>query len=249
MMAASGPDGYPSVGRALVRAVRDLGRGEILWQALWPPVAALVLWSAVAMAAWLPMSEWLLARLPEWRWLDWLGAWLVHVALFFVFAPLIYFTAVLLVAVIALPRMMAIVAARDYPDVARHGSPGAAFWGGLGNTLAAGAVFVLGWLLSLPLLLIPGVLLVLPLLWSAWLNQRTFRFDALAEHATPAERAILIQRQGGGYWGAGLASALVAHVPLINLLAPAFAGLVFIHLCLAGLRALREREGVWASER
>ncbi len=96
----------------------------------------------------------------------------------------------------------------------------------------------------LPLLLIPGALLVLPLLWSAWLNQRTFRFDALAEHATRAEMQSLIAENRSSFYIAGLGTAAVAHVPLFNLLAPAFAALVFVHLGLAALRRRRQQGGV-----
>jgi len=228
---------------ALGRAARDLGRGDILWQALWPPLAAFVLWSGVAYWAWQPAGEWILANLPDWSWLSWAGAWLVHIALFFVFAPLVYGTTLLLLGGFALPRMMAIVAARDYADVARHGD--GAFWASLGNGLAAGLVFVGGWLVTLPLLLIPGALLVLPLLWTAWLNQRTFRFDALAEHASPAERRRVVADHRGELAVAGIVTAAAMHVPFVNLLVPAWTGLVFVHLCLGRLRELRREEGIW----
>lgn len=234
---------------ASLRAARDLARGDILWQALWPPLLSLAAWAGVAYVAWMPMSGWLLANMPQWSWLDWLGPWLVHVALALFFAPLIYATTLVLVAIVALPRMMAIVARRDYPDISRQGSAASALWGSLGNTLGAGAVFIVGWLLCLPLLLIPGGLLVLPLLWSAWLNQRTFRFDVLAEHATAEERGRVIREERSRFWGAGLASALLAHVPFVNVLAPAFAALLFAHLGLSMLRQLRKREGVWVSVR
>lgn len=227
-----------------LKAARDLTRGAILWQALWPPLLSLAIWSAVAVAVWAPAGAWLLERLPDWGWLDWLGAWLVHIALFLAFAPLVYLTTLLVVAGFALPRMMVIVAARDYPDLSRRNTAAAALWGSLGNTLAAGLIFVAGWLLTLPLLLIPGALLVLPLLWTGWLNQRSFRFDALAEHATAEERKILVQRERPGFWLAGLASALAAHVPVLNLLAPAFAALLFVHLGLGSLRRLRAERGV-----
>lgn len=228
----------------VLRATRDLLRPEMLWHALWPPLVAFAGWSAVAWFAWQPAAAWVVAELPDWSWLAWLGPWLAHVAVFFVFAPLVYFTALLLVATFALPRMMTIIAARDYPDVSRQGSASAAFWGSLANTLAAGAIFIFGWLLTLPLLLIPGALFILPLAWSAWLNQRAFRFDALAEHARPAERIALIGRVRGKLYGAGLTSALAAHVPLVNLLAPAFAAVLFVHLCLGALRELRQEQGV-----
>lgn len=232
---------------ACLRAARDLTRPAILWQALWPPLLAFAAWAGVAFALWRPLGDGLLERLPEWGWLDWAGPWLVHIALVLAFAPLIYFTALLLVATFSLPRMMAIVAARDYPGVVRYGSPAAAFWGSLGNTLGAGLVFVAGWLLTLPLLFVPGAILVVPLAWAAWLNQRSFRFDALAEHATAEERKRLVAQERPRFYLAGLASALVAHVPVLNLLAPAFAALLFVHLGLSALERLRAREGVWVS--
>lgn len=227
------------------KAGRDLLRGDILWQALWPPLLAFALWSGVAVWAWQPASAWIVANLPDWSWLAWMGAWLAHVALFFVFAPLVYGTTLLLLASFALPRMMIIVAARDYPQLSRHG--GNALWGSVGNTLGAGAVFVLGWIATLPLLLIPGALLVLPLAWAAWLNQRTFRYDALAEHATDVERRRIVERHGGEMRLAGLVTALALHVPLVNFIVPAWTALVFVHLCLGRLVGLRQEDGIWIS--
>jgi hypothetical protein len=230
--------------QTLLRAVRDLLRPEMIWHALWPPLAAFVIWSGVAWFAWQPAAAWIATELPDWSWLNWLGPWLAHIAVFLLFAPLMYFTALLLVAVFALPRMMTLIAARDYPDVSRQGSARAALWGSLANTLAAGAVFVGGWIVTLPLLLIPGALLVLPLLWAAWLNQRAFRFDALAEHAQPEERVALIRRERGQLYLGGLAGALIAHVPVFNLLAPACTAILFVHLCLGALRDLRNQKGI-----
>ena len=230
--------------QSLLRAGRDLLRPALLLHVLWPPVVAFVLWSAVAWFAWLPAATWIAGAMPDWPWLAWLGPWLAHVAVFFIFAPLVYVTALLLVATFALPRMMTLVAARDYPDVSRQGSASAALWGSVWNTLAASAIFVAGWLVTLPLLLVPGALFVLPLLWSAWLNQRAFRFDALAEHALPEERERLFRSERGGLYGAGLSSALLAYVPVAHLLAPGFAALLFVHLCLAALRELRNRQGI-----
>jgi CysZ protein len=230
--------------QTVLRAARDLTRPALLFQVIWPPLAAFVLWSVVAWFAWLPAADWVVTQLPDWSWLNWFGPWLAHLAVFLVFAPLIYVTALLFIAAFALPRMMAIVAARDYPQLSRQGSPQAALWGSLWNTLAAGAIFVIGWLVSLPLLLIPGALFVLPLFWSAWLNQRAFRFDALAEHALPLEREAIFRRERGNLFGAGLLSAVVGYVPVIHLLAPGFAALLFVHLCLAALRELRNQEGI-----
>jgi CysZ protein len=235
----------PEVMAAGARAVRDLGRRDILWHALWPPLLAVLFWAGAAWFAWLPLAGWMLGKLPEWSWLAWLGPYLVHFVLALAILPLIYVTALLLIVTLALPRMMAIVVRRDYPDLTRYGSASAAFWGSLWNTLTAGSIFIVGWLVTLPLLLVPGGLLVLPFLWNAWLNQRTFRYDVLAEHATVEERGKLIGQAHRRFRLAGFASALATYVPIANLLAPAFGALLFTHLGLSALRQLRAKEGVW----
>lgn len=236
----------PEVLRACILASRDLLRPGMLRQALWPPLASLIVWALVARAVWAPARERLQAALPDWSWLTtgWLADWLANIVLLMAFAPLAYFTTLVLLAAFALPRMMNIVADSDYPDLLRQGR--GALWGSIANTLIAGLIFVVGWLLTLPFILIPGVLLVMPFLWLAWINQRTFRFDALAEHATPAERAAVVREGRGPLYLAGGLSALAAHIPILNFLAPAWTALLFVHVCLMRLR-LQRQEGtvVW----
>lgn len=229
---------------AFAKSLRDLTRGAVLWQALWPPLLALILWSVVAVAVWahgLALMAGILPQLP-WAGWEWVAQWAAAFLLLASFAALVYGTAILLVAVFALPYLIKLVAARDYPELVRHGEN--AFWGSLGNTLVAGAIFIAACLVTLPLLLIPGALLVLPLLLGAWVNQRTFRFDALAEHVTPTEMQRLVRGNRLRFYSAGLGTAAAAHLPLVNLLAPAFTALVFVHLGLAALRRQRQQEGI-----
>jgi CysZ protein len=229
---------------AFSKSLRDLTRGEVLWQALWPPLVALLVWIAVGLAVWthgVALMSRIVPQLP-WSGWEWVAQWAAIFLLLAAFASLTYITAILLVAVVAMPRLINLVAVHHYPELGRHGQN--VFWGSLANTLVIGAIFVIGSLVTLPLLLIPGALLVLPLMWSAWLNQRTFRFDALAEHATRTEMQNLVRDKRNPFYIAGLATAGVAHLPLINLLAPAFAALVFVHLGLAALRRQRQEGGV-----
>jgi CysZ protein len=229
---------------AVSKALRDLTRIEVLWHALWPPLAALLLWLVAGFAAWdhgLALMARIVPQLP-WSGWEWVAQWAAVFLLLAAFAALTYISAILLVAVFALPLLINLVAAQHYPDLGRHGE--SVFWGSLANTLGAASIFLVGSLAMLPLLLIPGALLVLPLLWSAWLNQRTFRFDALAEHATRSEMQLLAEQDRKRFYLAGLATAAAAYVPLLNLLAPAFAALVFVHLGLATLRRQRQEGGV-----
>ncbi|MGH8700453.1 MAG: EI24 domain-containing protein, partial [Burkholderiales bacterium] len=93
---------------------------------------------------------------------------------------------------------------------------------------------------SLPLWLTGVGAIVLPPLISALFNQRVFRYDALAEHASVAERRAVAQEAGGRLYALGLALAVLYSVPLVNLLVPMLSGLAFTHLCLGELARLRQ---------
>lgn len=230
---------------ACALALRDLLRRGHVVHVIWPPLVALAGWGALAYVCWVPARLWLLQHFPDWAWLSEsaFGGWLASAALLFALAPFVYFTTILLTANVALPRMLAQVAAETYPDLQRYGRNAAL--GSLLNTLSAGAIYLGGWLLTLPLLLIPGVLLALPFIWTAWFTQRVFRYDALVEHASRAE-IDLVRREGRSslYWAGGI-SAVLAHVPILNFFVPAWTALLFVHICLARLRRLRAEGVVW----
>ena len=73
----------------------------------------------------------------------------------------------------------------------------------------------------------------------AWLNRRTFAFDALAVHATDDEWRGLRRQHGGALLLLGLIMALLAYIPFMGLLAPSLAALAYLHFCLESLRRLR----------
>jgi uncharacterized protein involved in cysteine biosynthesis len=104
----------------------------------------------------------------------------------------------------------------------------------------ASALFVVGWIITIPLWLIPGFSLLMPLLLMGWLNRRTFAYDALSMHATAGEWQAIRQGQKTPLFMLGLTMALLAHVPVIGLLVPALAALSFVHY---GLEALRRSRG------
>jgi CysZ protein len=239
--------------RAFGLALRSLTQRGVLWHLLWPALLALALWLGMGIWLWLPVVE----GLMEWIiGLPWLGDWLstsalgsaavlvfVQILLALLLVPLIYVTAALLVAAIGLPLMLERVARRDYADLELR--RGGSNLGSVLNACKAGLLFVLGFVLTLPLWLIPGVGLVLSVLLTAWLNQRAFTYDALMLHADREELARLPRSLKGATFGLGAGSALFAYVPLVNLFAPAFCGLAFVHFMLEALRRDRAGKG-WA---
>lgn len=233
-----------SVLDALARALRDLFSLRVLWVAVWPMLAALLLWLALGVTFWGTFSGWIeqgLGALGIQTWLaDLKPRWIAHgiqaLLHLMLFAPLVMLTALVITALFGMPALIHVVAGRDYPELRRESGGG--LIGSLWNAAVAIAVFVVLWLVTLPLWLI-GVGVIVPFVAAAWLNQRLFRYDAIAEHASADEMAALFKSERSGWWGLGLLTGLLQFVPLLNLLGPVFAALAFIHYGLARLERQR----------
>lgn len=237
---------------AFGRALRSLGRKGVFVHLVWPSLVALVVWMTIAVLSWTTLVDTIVSWIQGWAFV---GEWIatseigatatlivVEIALALAFLPLIYVTAALLVAVFALPLMLERVALKDYGELElrRGGSNLGSAW----NAIIAGLLFLLGMVVSLPLWLIPGAGLVASVVLTAWLNQRAFGYDALMLHADREElkRLPRVQRTSMLLLGGGC--ALLAYVPFVNLVAPAFCGLAFVHLMLEALRRERIERGV-----
>ena len=72
-----------------------------------------------------------------------------------------------------------------------------------------------------------------------FVNQRLFRYDALSEHADAAEMKRICESAQGRLFLLGLVTGLLYFIPPVSLVAPIYAALAFIHLCLAELQTLR----------
>jgi CysZ protein len=235
--------------RALGNAFRSILHPQMLALAIWPMLVALVLWVGLAWLYGDSWAQWLGAALTSSDAGHWLSQHnlerLVHYSalmlLLLVLAPLVLITALLIVAVIEMPLIVNFVAARDYPalDTRRGGT----LLGSSFNALFAVLVFAGLWIVTLPLWLTGVLVPVVPVVLSAYLTQRLFRYDALSDHASAEEYRTLVDASWGRMYGLGFLLALLYYVPIFNLLMPVMSGLAFTHLCLAGLARLRQ-EGV-----
>ena len=231
---------------ALAKALASLLHPKMLLLMLWPVLLALAIWITLAVLYWSQAAGWVDVQLHQSEIYEWaisvwpltlIAAWLVWLLLLLAFMPLVLITAVLIISVAAMPMMVTHVGGRDYPDLARR--HGGSFAGSLWNAVVALAVLVLLVAVTLPLWLIPPLWPVLPVALFGWFNQRVFRYDALAEHASAAEIAEIVRRHGGELFWLGVALALIGHVPVIGLFMPVYGGLAFIHYGLGRLRDLR----------
>ena len=226
---------------ALRRSLVSLGRGKVWIYILGPSLAAVLFMIGVSVV----FLDYLIGNLIEQPPMTWIAAWgavwlakaLAALGAWLVILSASYLVALLLTAVFVLPLMLGTIAKVDYPDLAKLGKDSlvAATW----NSVWAAALFVAGWLVTLPLWLIPGFGLFLPLFWIAWLNRRTFTYDVLSVHASDSEWRELRDKQSLPLLALGFVMAALAHVPFLGLLAPSLSALTYIHFCLEALRRMR----------
>jgi len=227
---------------ALARTFGSLRSGRIWLYVLAPALFSLLL--SIGLAVWglgLLVEE-MLAWPPLTFLVGWGLVWLAHLLAYLggwmaIFA-VAYLSASLLAALFVMPLLLKHVAATDYREVAAVGQD--SFSAAAVNSLWASLLFVVGWLLTLPLWIVPGLSLLLPMLLMAWYNRRTFAYDALSMHATGEEWQALRQRHKAPLFMLGLIMALLAHIPVLGLLVPALAALSFVHF---GLEVLRRSRG------
>ena len=228
-----------AIANALRRALPLLFTARIIALATLPLLVAVIVWIGIAVMAWNPVTE-AIARLfssaeP--------GAWQRFAAdaiAALMFVALAVVTALTAIAVLTMPVIVKIVAARHFPTL--EAKRGGTLAGSIRNASVALAVFVVLWLLALPLLVLPPVYVVASLLLNAWLSQRMFRYDALAEHASEQEMASILRDNRSRLFGLGVVLSPLSLVPIVNVLVlPIYAGIAFTELCLSDLARLRAR--------
>lgn len=233
---------------ALSRAFRDLFRFQVLWIVIWPILVAALLWFILGVVFWSTFSGWIASGLTAigiQTWLEdveprWIAYGIQGVAHLILFVPLVFITALVITALFAMLALVHLVADRDYPQLERENNGG--ITGSLLNALLAIGIFIAIWLATIPLWLV-GAGVIVPFIAAAYLNQRLFRYDALAEHARREEMGKIFLTCRPSLWGLGLLTGLVQFIPFFNLFAPVLAALAFIHFGLARLAELRHRPG------
>ena len=259
-----------SFGRALAQTFQPKVIGLSLLPLLLVSLAA----AGLGWFLWTPAVDWMRGAIEGWPWLssiwgwfDKIGAggvegWVAPFLLLLATVPLVVLSVLLIVAVMMTPTLVAMVGKRRFPTLERKKGGGLAasvIW-----SISATAIALVLLLLSMPLWLIPPLILFLPPLIWGWLTYRVMAFDAMAEHASAPERREIFRRHRtslltigvvSGYlgaapaivWASGIvfAFAFVVLVPVaiwIYTLVFAFSSLWFTHYCLAALEQLRQQE-------
>jgi Etoposide-induced protein 2.4 (EI24) len=269
-------DGAPmnDLMRAFVRAVASMLHPRMLWLTFMPFLVAAAGWGVFFWFAWQNLVDavrgWLAGSAfgtTLYHAFDWVGFALVHAAVapFIVIVlaiPFIVVTVLLLIATISMPLVVRHLSTRFAALEVRRGGT---WYGSLVYALATTFVCLALIVVTLPLWLIPPLFAVIPPLLWGWLTYRVMTYDALALHASRAERIALMRRHRWSLLAIGVASGLMSTLPtliwawsiwlivLFPVITAAtiwiyaailvFSALWFGHYCLHALQRMRDEEG------
>nr|CAD6407542.1 cysteine biosynthesis protein CysZ [Rhizobium sp. Q54] len=205
---------------------------SVFWKVLGLTILVLVgLWLALRQTFVTVVWPWFAVYMPDVP--DWAG-WLTFIATIFAGIGLALALALLiapitaLIAGLFLDDVAEVVEKRDYPsDTPGHAMP-------LGQAIISSLQFlgvvILGNIVALLLLLVPGINLVAFFLVNGYLLGREFFEFAAMRFRSPPEARAFRSKHRGTVFLAGLLIAGFLAIPIVNLLTPLFAAGLMVHL-------------------
>lgn len=261
--------------RSFLMALRSQLHIRMLLLTIAPFLLSISIWGLVLYFTLQPMIDWLQAYFAGYDLFREVSGWLnafdagfasyvvVPLVAMWVLLPLMILTALLFIALFAMPAIVRHVASRHYPQLEQR--QGGSIWGSMWMSFYTFILFVVLWIVSLPLLFLPPLgVIVQAVLWG-WLTYKVLAYDALSEHADREELRELQRRQRwpllligtvtgalgaapmllwlGGIMGAALSLVLFPLFAAVSIwlyvLVFVFTGLWFTHFCLAALAEMR----------
>jgi Etoposide-induced protein 2.4 (EI24) len=220
---------------------------------------------------WDPALDWVRRGLDSWSMLDSIGEWMqglgvgnlksviAPLIVIFCVTPLLVLLCLFAVALLMTPALTNLVGERRFGGLERK--KGGSLWLSLAWSLGSSFLALIAMVVSMPLWLIPPLVLVLPPLIWGWLTYRVMAYDVLGVHASVEERQAIFKQHRwvllsigvvAGYLGAApgvvwasgamFAVGFVFLMPVaiwLYTLVFAFSALWFAHYCLAALDKLR----------
>jgi Etoposide-induced protein 2.4 (EI24) len=262
---------FKSFGLAMVGTMHP----KMLWLSLRPFLIVSILWGCLIWLTWTPALEVLgnfLTNSIFTSWIQdgliWAGfenarAWIAPLFFVMLLIPLISISLLVFIAFTTVPAIVQKVSRQAaYQHLDRK--KGGGLIGSFIYTIWSALICLVLVMLTLPVWWIPPLVAVLPPLLWGWLTMRLMSYDVLAQHASPEERDILLQKYRWPLLSMGIISGMLGAVPtffwatsaLALVLFPivsfvalwvysmifVFAALWFAHFLLEALKELREEE-------
>jgi CysZ protein len=239
--------------QALLKSVLDLFHPRMLMLMLLPPLGALILWGSIGYIFWDQLlifsqsfgERFLFSQsIPPWV-TEWfaltpgsVATALASLIAFLLILPLTILTSMLITSVVVMPIVLGYIGGK-FPELEKRGKN--ALVGSTKNMIISSVIYLVLWVCSLPLWMIPGLSIALPLFLNGYLNYRLFAFDSLADFASPREIQVLLGRKRIDFLILGVTTAALVLVPPLFLILPIYSSLCFARYAILELKDLRSR--------
>ena len=190
-----------------------------------PFVLSLAIWSIVLWFCLNAMMDWTQAFFLEndgfatasnvltWLGLATLKTVVVPLLSMWILLPLMIFTALIFVGVVAMPFIVRHVGGRHYKGLEQR--KGGSFLGSLWTSVSSFVIFLVLWLASLPLsLIVPFMFVAQALLWG-WVTYRVMAYDSLADYADAEERKAILKQHRWQLICIGTLATLMGAAPML----------------------------------
>lgn len=260
--------------RSWGRAFLSQWHGKMLAMSLAPFLLAVGVWAVALYFCLQPLIDYVHAQFAEHNLFAPAGNLLTSLGLavlktvmppliaMLLFLPLMILTALIFIGVFAMPLIGRHVGLRHYPQLEQR--KGGSLVGSAVTALGGMLVFMLLWIVTLPLYFFPPLAVVVQALLWGWLTCRVMVYDALADYANADERRRILKDHRWRLLAIGVVSGAAGALPgaiwlggvmavvMFPFLAAAsiwlyvlifiFTGLWFAYYCLDALAQLRAQE-------
>ncbi len=161
---------------------------------------------------------------------------------FILLLTLLVMTSAFISAALIVPLVLGAIQKRHYPDLTnpeKLNSIWSLFQDSLRRSVKIFLIYLFLLVITLPLWLIPGLGLVIPLILNSYLNKEIYPYEILISYATQSEIVALEIEHRRNYFILGMLSFLLNAVPLAFLILPTLTPLMYLHYCLEALDTKR----------
>ena len=268
--------GFGAVLRAWGRAFASQWHGKLLLMSVAPFLLAVGVWGVLLYFGLQPLIDFVHATFSQYDMFGASGSLLNSIGLgtlktvvvpliaMLVLLPLMILTALIFMGLFAMPAIGRHIGGRHFPQLEKK--YGGSLLGSVGTSLATFLLFIVAWLVMLPLYAFPPAALAGQAVLWGWLTYRVMAYDAMADYASVEERQAIMREQRwpllaigmvsgaagavpGMLWMGGVMSVvffpfLAAFAIWLYVLIFIFTGLWFQYYCLEALSRLRGVRGM-----
>lgn len=227
---------------SLRQGLKALVSARFLALVFFPPVVSFLILTATFVTYGADWVQSLARFLTDFKVIAWIQSypllsdfaiWSSRIFLFLVSIPLGYLVAVILTSIFVMPLVLKWIGEKEFKHLEKK--RGGSAVGSVINTLYSTLLFIAAFLVTLPLWILPGFQLLVPLLLTAGLNKKIFLYDVLQDYATHEERTKISHEYVAPLYGMGMLLGLLAYFPLAFLVIPVLTAVTYTYFGLTAL--------------